>query len=205
MLSLDSISDEVLDRIAELIGHRLQRAPIKGLTGGARLEMSETIAITELPTHAGDWEGGLPDFRGRWFHLLKSGPRYVGYALSTPIGPAIGDWMIEGVFRSGLSAQMATCLRWMDKNIDGNGTVRLLVEPGHHLHAFTITAAEGIRVVIAHLPRKTDALRKRKIYSWVDFLAHLSATAPVRGVETDIPTRSRKRVAPRTSTHRRTK
>jgi hypothetical protein len=92
--------------------------------------------------------------------------------------------MIEGLFHSKLSTQLAICLRWVDKKISRDGIVRMLVAPGHHLHAFTITSGEEIEVVIAHQPRRAVALSKRKIYSWPNFVVKLSAVAPVRGVET---------------------
>lgn len=205
MLSFDSINGAILDSIAARIGRRLQSAPIDRLTNAARLGLAETLAIAELPAHAANGEPGVPNFRGRWFHLLKSGPRYVGHALSTPIGPEATDWMIEGVFRSDLAAHMAICLRWIDKHIKGRGTIRMLAAPEHHLHALTITSGGDIRVVVAHLPRRTTTLRKRKIYSWTDFVMHLQASTPVRGVEPCKPRRTRKLSSPPRSARQRRK
>jgi len=183
VLSLDPISDEVLDRIAQLIGHRLQESPVQRLSSDSRLALAETFAVTHMPAHL---TGGLssgPQFSGHWFHMLKSGSKYVGHALTTPIGPALTDWMVEGVFHSELSAQLALCLRWIHKNIDREGTLRLLVEPGHHLHAFTITSDGAVEVVIAHLPRRATSLSKRRTYLWSELIAKLDKAKPVRGVE----------------------
>src|SRR5260221_11398156 len=127
MLSLDQLPDSVLDGISRLIGNRLKDAPLPGF--GVRLELAETIAITEVPLHPTESDGDPPVFRGHWLHLLKSGGKYVGHAISTPIGPAQTDWMIEGVYRADLSKYIARTANWIEKNVVGDGVVRLLVDP----------------------------------------------------------------------------
>jgi hypothetical protein len=181
MFTFDLLSNQILDAIAILIGQRVQNSGMAIL--GKKLQLAETIAITEIPPHVRENVQAVPVFRGHWFHQLKSANRYVGYATSTPIGPAETDWMVEGVYKANLSNQIATTIRWIEKNLEGDGLVRLLVEPRHHLHALTISNRNGIQVVVAHFPRQVESIRKRFVYTWPDLFTHLSKQAAVRGVD----------------------
>lgn len=195
MLTFDPLKDEVLDAIAVLIGQRLRDDAIPKMS--KQLVLAETIAIAEIPLHATEGKQTRPAFHSHWFHQLKSGNKYVGYVISTPIGPAETDWMVEGIYKADLSNQVATAVRWVDKNVEGDGIVRLLVEPRHHLHALIITNSDQVRAVVAHLPRRIGTLRKRAVYSWTDLFAQLSKNAPVRGVEVSGPATTRGPKVPR--------
>ena len=203
MLAFSPQKKKVLDAIAVLIGKWLHDAPMFGVN--KQLELAETIAITEMPPHSTNASRTGPIFHGHWFHQLKSGRKYVGYAISTPIGPTETDWMIEAVYKANLSNQIAVVVRWIEENVQGDGIVRMLAEPRHHLHALTITNHDGVRVVLAHIPWHIEGLRKRVIYSWADFVAQLSKTKPVRGVQVgvsrravraSVATRRQRRVSP---------
>src|SRR5712692_7554693 len=120
------------------------------------------------------------NLRGHWFHLLKCADEYVGFTISTPIGPAETDWMIESVSVAKLSNQIARAVTWIDKHLD-DGTVRILVDQRHHLHALTIDNGEQMWAVVADLPRKIP-IRKRVIYPWTKLLDLLSQEPPVCGI-----------------------
>ncbi len=178
MLTFNQPKDNVLDAIAALIGDRLSSGIFSKLRG--HWELAESMAITEMPIHQYEPPKTRPNFRGHWFHLLKCADEYVGFAISTPIGPAETDWMIESVSVAKLSNQIARTVTWIDKHLD-DGTVRILVDQRHHLHALTIDNGEQMWAVVADLPRKIP-IRKRVIYPWPKLLDLLSQEPPVCGI-----------------------
>jgi hypothetical protein len=178
MLTFHHLKGNVLDAIAALIGDRLSGGAFSKLRG--QWELAESMAITEMPIHQDKLAKIRPNFRGHWFHLLKCADEYIGFAISTPIGPAETDWMIESVSVAKLSKQIARAITWIDKHLD-DGTVRILVDQRHHLHALTIDNGEQMWAVVAHLPRKI-AIRKRVIYPWPKLLDLLTKESPVCGI-----------------------
>jgi hypothetical protein len=179
MLTFDHLNDNVLDAIAALIGDRLSGGIFPKM--GGHCGLAESMAMTEMPIHQDETAKIHPLFRGHWFHLLKCADKYVGFAISTPTGPAETDWMIESVHVAKLSGEIARAVTWIDKTLD-DGTVRLLVDQEHHLHALTVDDGDQIRAVVAHLPRKSP-IRKRVIYPWPKLLELLSQESPVCGIK----------------------
>jgi len=121
MPAIDPLNADVRQRIALLIGQRLALAPVAAFNASKKLCLGELIAVTELRHHLFDNELTTPVFKGRWMNLLKIGNRYVGYSLSTPVGPRETDWMVDGIVKAKLAAAISKELQWIYENIEGGG------------------------------------------------------------------------------------
>lgn len=183
MPSIDQLGEDVKQEISQLIGHRLALAPIADLNKRQKLCLGESIAVTELRRHAVDDEFTSPVFRGRWMNLLKANTRYIGYSLSTPIGPKETDWMVDCVVKAKLAAEISKSLQWIHKKVEGDGVIRLLSVPDYHLHALTITLDNDIRIVVVNIPATVKNLRKHLVYSLKDFLDELIKHPIIQGVK----------------------
>jgi hypothetical protein len=187
MAAGNTIGTKVRENISTMVLERLEATPIAGLGPLSQLRVAEAIALTELPACNTEGQWGPPVFRGRWCHLLRSGPKYVGHALTTLIGPTARDWMIEAIFCSSVAADVADCLSWISASRLPKGPIRMLVAPSHQVHALTISSVQRTRVVVAHLPRLNQTLERQRIYPWRDFLTELRRSGPVRGVDSSTP------------------
>jgi|CXWL01.1.fsa_nt_gi hypothetical protein len=183
MPATDSLNEDVRQQIALLIGQRLALAPISALNKSRKLGLGESIAVTELRNHLKVNEFITPVFKGRWMNLIKVGNRYIGYSLSSPVGPKETDWMVDCIVKAKLAATLSKALHWTYENVEGDGTIRLLFVPDYHLHALTITLENEVRVVVFDKPSTLNSLRKFVVYRLDDFLYKLRNNSIIRGVE----------------------
>jgi hypothetical protein len=119
---------------------------------------------------------------GYWHHQLRTGGVATHTALS--MKPGFGPTHeVEQVFATPLAGKIDDAIAWLDKNVTGRGTVRLLVIPAYLTHALLLVRPDGpLEVVLADQPAQYTRLQPEMLYPLAEFLKLLSKETPAESL-----------------------
>ncbi|MDG3008449.1 hypothetical protein [Paludisphaera mucosa] len=190
MADAETLPPNVLNAIASKLGGEIPKAlgANLGLLGGGPASLKETFPVWMLeaasilePT---DNLSLLAKNTGHWHHQLASAAGPLAYARSMPLGADPQSWSIRQVSTSDLTTKVNDCIIWVDANIPGNWTTRLLTIPAYHVHAFWFIDPlnpANQEVVVISSPQN-HALVTNKIYTPTELLNELRRSSHIKGL-----------------------
>lgn len=116
---------------------------------------------------------------GVWHHQIRRGGLATHTARSVQPGfdPAALD--VQSVFESPIAGRIDDAMAWVDKNVKGRATVRLLVAPAYYVHALVVVRdGKELTAVLADQPAGFKRLEYNRVYTLREFLALLAKEKP---------------------------
>ncbi len=189
MATTDRLPDATLKAIAAQLPAFADRGPAGLGAADATAdpdEVGESFAVCRLD--AADVKKPPKDLAklarpsGFWHHQIRTGGAATHTAVSTTRGfDDIHD--VQQMFATPIAAKIDAAATWVDKNVSGRATVRLLVAPAYFLHALLIVAADGsLSAVLADQPDGFTQLELGKRYPLADFLKRLAKEKPAESL-----------------------
>ena len=111
------------------------------------------------------------------------------FARSAVLGARPEDVSVEEVSESYLASRIADGLSWVEKNVEENVLVRLLVIPTNFVHALWLEEDGVSQVLVVDRPDTAEELRMLHLYREQDFIAVLRRLPHIDGVvrESSLP------------------
>ena len=195
MPRVDSLSEEIIDRIAQEVQELLPEivSDFGSLQlGSVEAELEETLSVWMLGGDSVLEDTPLADLAARvpyWHHqvTLNDEPRM--FARSAVLGPRPEDVSVEEVSESYLASRIADGLSWVEKNVEENVLVRLLVIPTNFVHALWLEEDGVSQVLVVDRPDTAEELRMLHLYREQDFIAVLRRLPHIDGIvrESSLP------------------
>ena len=165
MPRVDSLSEEIIDRIAQEVQELLPEivSDFGSLQlGSVEAELEETLSVWMLGGDSVLEDTPLADLAARvpyWHHqvTLNDEPRM--FARSAVLGARPEDVSVEEVSESYLASRIADGLSWVEKNVEENVLVRLLVIPTNFVHALWLEEDGVSQVLVVDRPDTAEELR----------------------------------------------
>jgi hypothetical protein len=169
---------DVLGAVASDVGRRL---PANAEWQAA--EMRETFPIWMLSLDAlRASEQPLRDLAtrtGRWHHQINVAGRPRAFARSVPLGPSSDHWSVTQVAdNSELAESIDRAIDWVDKHVQGDPVVHLLVVPAYYLHAFWMHEGDADSILVIDRPSDRQDLELEKLYTPDQFIQVLTQKPP---------------------------
>jgi hypothetical protein len=182
MAHSDPISEEALNVIAQRVSECPTPAGLAGFAKGKHLELGTTLSVWMLGLAATtERHNRLETVATRtslWHHQLWHAGTATKFARSRPFGHQAEDWKVQAVTTSKIAEKIEHALAWVDKHVAGDPLVRLLIIPAYYLHALWLVTADSDQILIADRPKQYATLELDHLYSFSEFLAHLSLNRP---------------------------
>ena len=195
MPRVDSLSEEIIDRIAQEVQELLPEivSDFGSLQlGSVEAELEETLSVWMLGGDSVLEDTPLADLAARvpyWHHqvTLNDEPRM--FARSAVLGARPEDVSVEEVSESYLASRIADGLSWVEKNVEENVLVRLLVIPTNFVHALWLEEDGVSQVLVVDRPDTAEELRMLHLYREQDFIAVLRRLPHIDGIvrESSLP------------------
>ena len=135
----------MLDSVAQQIGELLGEVAEPSLLNAQPIELRETLEVWALGLDAlahGSASGkNLSQFArptGRRHHQITFDGNPAAFARSS-VSEAGCNPVVEELFTSPLAAKLDAAMEWVDQNVSGEPSARLLVVPARYLHALWLT------------------------------------------------------------------
>lgn len=187
MATTDKLPADTLKSIAAQLPSFAGRGSMTGLTAAAAAvaepdEVGESFAICVLDVAQVKKPpqdlAKLAKPSGYWHHQLRIGGIATHTAVSTKEGFGDGH-EVQQMFATPVAGKIDAAIRWVDKNVTGKATVRLLIAPAYLLHALLILATDGsLSAVLADQPTGFTQLELEKRYPLAEFLKSLAKETP---------------------------
>lgn len=187
MPTTDRLSDDVLNSIAGQLGEFLAGGVTAAAAGpGFPTEVGESFAVCPVTLQQvrrppSDLSA-LARPSGYWHHQLRTN----GVATHTAVSmkPGFGpEHEMEQVFVSPLAGRIDTAITWVDKQVKGKGTVRLLVIPAYYTHALLVVRPDDtLEAVLVDQPEQYSHLQHETVYPLADFLKRLAKETPAESL-----------------------
>jgi len=178
MAYADTLPNDVTDHVASEIG--MMAGPVLGETIRAEqtLELTESFAVWTLGADAVTKPSmdlsQLARQTGRWHHQIKIDGKPEAFARSMPLGPKAADWSVRQLFTSRIAKRLDEAIDWVDRNVQGDPLVRLLLVPPWHLHTFWLVEDRESRILVVDIPLSYTKLQYRKLYTSKEVLETLA-------------------------------
>lgn len=111
---------------------------------------------------------------GRWHHQIRFAGTADAYARSMPLGADAQSWDIREIYEGELAPQVDKAIDWIDKNVQDDPEVRLLVIPAYYTHAFWLVQPGNNQVVVIDAPKQYTNIQTQKVYTSREFLEALA-------------------------------
>jgi hypothetical protein len=191
MAHAEQLSNKELGALAAELGSYLANPSGFGLTSLTDVRIAETFEVWTLglDTIVYATQKGIDIARvacpSCHFHhqlLLEGEPR--AFARShREITSCLAQWLIDGVFVSGLAAHIDEAIGFLDQRDSSDRLVRLLVVPSYQLHALWLIGKEATAgIVVADAPPEFTVFGSQTFLSSKEFLQDLSLLTPCLGV-----------------------
>jgi hypothetical protein len=186
MATTDKLPPDSLKSIAAQLPSFIGRRPIAGMNAAAAVaepdEVGESFAICVLDVAQVKKPpqdlSKLANPSGYWHHQLRVGGAATHTAVSMKVGFGDGH-EVQQMFATPVAGKIDAAIRWVDANVTGKATVRLLVAPAYLLHALLIIATDGsLSAVLADQPAGLTQLQLEKRYPFGEFLKLLAKEKP---------------------------
>jgi hypothetical protein len=186
MAHAESLSDDVLNVVAEQIGAMLPGVYDKEQLSGAGVEIGETFEVWVLGLDAVTQP--LNDLklsahpRGLWHQVRLNGQPQI-FARSILLGVRPSSWRVVEVFQSTLAEKIDEAITWVDLNVPDDLLTRLLVVPAYQVHAFWLLPDQGPGqvLVIDSSARLARLQSPKRLLSETEFLEALCSERPIIG------------------------
>lgn len=188
MPTTDRLSDDVLNSIASQIGElpRPMTVTTAAAAPGFPTEVGESFAV--CPVTLAQVKKPPADLSvlarpsGYWHHQLRTN----GVATHTAVSmkPGFGPvHEVEQVFESPLAGKIDAAITWVDKQVKGKGTVRLLTIPAYLSHALLVIRPDDtLEAVLVDQPEQYSQLQHETVYPLADFLKRLAKETPTESL-----------------------
>ena len=185
MATTDRLPDDTLKSIAAQLPTFTARGPFLPKNAAVPAEpdeIGESFAICQLdlaqvkkpPKNLSK----LATPSGFWHHQLRTAGVATHTAVSTKQGFGDGH-EVQQMFASPVAAKIDEAVAWVDRNITGKATVRLLIAPAYFLHALLVLADDGsMSAVLADQPTGYTQLQTERQYPFAEFLKLLAKEKP---------------------------
>jgi hypothetical protein len=181
----DRLPDDTLKAIAAQLPTFTARGPFlpKNVAAPAEPdEIGESFAVCQLDVSQVRKPpkdlSKLTTPSGFWHHQLRTAGVATHTAVSTKQGFGDGH-EVQQMFASPVAAKIDEAVAWVDKNVTGKATVRLLVAPAYYVHALLVIADDGsMSAVLADQPAGFTQLELEKRYPLAEFLKLLAKEKP---------------------------
>ena len=192
MARFPQLPDGVIDKITKEVGQKLKGGlHQRALGGDEELGVYESFDVWVLNTDAfvgnqSNTLSGLVKPTGRWHHQLKfsvgDAREPAGFARSLPSGSSAESWSLVGLLESDLADRIDKEVAWLDRNVEGDYLVHLLMIPAYQIYAFWLVKDTDERVLVVDAPSQYHELQRRHLYSTAEFIDTLSSLRHVDGI-----------------------
>jgi hypothetical protein len=181
MATADPFPDAAAAAVASQLGAFFPQPAEEGVGPAAppRRELTESLAVCFLEARQVRRPpkdlSVLARPSGVWHHQVRTGGAATHLARSQQSGLAEGAGAVEvqQLAETPIAGQIDRAMAWVDKNVKGRATVRLLVAPAYYLHALLIVRGEKLSAVLADQPPGFTQLEYEREYPLADFLKRL--------------------------------
>jgi hypothetical protein len=182
MAHTDAFPSDVLKSVAARIGPRLLMPP-----GAPPAQLRETFSVWALgldaTTRPGEPIAKLAKPTGRWHHQVSIGNQVRTFARSMPLGPTAADWTVSQITPdSPIAEAIDRAIDWVDKNVQGDPLVKLLIVPSYYLHAFWLKTDGADQILVVHKPDQYTRLKYESLYTPKEFLELLAREPHATGI-----------------------
>jgi hypothetical protein len=187
MAYTDTLPNDVIDHVASEIGIKAGQFLVETIHAEQTLELSESFPVWTLGADAvtkPDMDlSQLAGQTGRWHHQIKIDGKPEVFARSMPLGPNAADWSVREVFTSQIAKKLDEAIDWVDRNVQGDPLVRLVIAPAWHLHTLWLVEDGKSHILVVDMPSSYTKLQYGNLYTSKEFLEALAQEQHIIGIQ----------------------